>query len=44
MPPLVIVIQLTELWAVHAQRLPVTTEILPLNAVDGTDTLGGDTL
>jgi hypothetical protein len=28
LPPLVIVIQVTELVAVHAQRLPVITEIL----------------
>ncbi len=44
MPPLVIVIQLTELVAVHAHRLPVTTETLPFNPVDGADTFAGDTL
>ena len=44
LPPLVIVIQASELVAVHAQELPVITETLPLNPVDGADTLGGDTL
>ena len=44
MPPLVIVIQGTELVAAQAQPEPVTTERLPLSPVDGADTLAGDTL
>jgi hypothetical protein len=42
--PPVIVIQGTELEAVHAQRLPVNTETLLLSPVCGADTLVGDTL
>jgi hypothetical protein len=42
--PLVIVIQLTELTAVHAQLEPVVTAMLELVPVEGTDTLVGDTL
>ena len=42
--PLVTVIHATELVVVHAQELPVITEMLPLNPVDGADTLGGETL
>jgi hypothetical protein len=44
MPPLVIVIQGTELTGVQAQALPVITEILLLSPVDGAATLVGDTL
>lgn len=44
MPPLVIVIQATELVAVQAQPDPVTTEILLLSPVNGADTLVEDTL
>jgi hypothetical protein len=44
MPPLVTAIQGTGLVAVHAQRLPVTTEILLLSPVSGAATLAGDTL
>jgi hypothetical protein len=40
----VIVIHATELTDVHAQLEPVTTEMLPLLPVEGTDTLVGDTL
>ena len=44
MPPLVIVIQATELVAAQAQPEPVTTERLPFSPVNGADTLAGDTL
>ena len=44
MPPLVTVIQAAVLAGVHAQALPVITEILLLSPVDGADTLVGDTL
>jgi hypothetical protein len=44
MPPLVIVIQATELVADQAQLEPVTTERLPFSPVNGADTLAGDTL
>jgi hypothetical protein len=44
MPPLVTVIQATELTGVHAQELPVITEMLLLSPVDGAATLVGDTL
>jgi hypothetical protein len=44
MPPLVTVIQPTELVAVHAQELPVVTAILLLRPVDGAETLVGDAL
>jgi hypothetical protein len=44
MPPLVIVIQGTELVAVHPQPEPVMTERLPFSPVNGADTLAGDTL
>ena len=44
MPPLVIVIQGTWLTGVHAQALPVVTEMLPFIPVDGAVTLNGDTL
>jgi hypothetical protein len=40
----VIVIQLTELTAVHAQLDPVMIEMLPRLPVDAADTLVGDTL
>jgi hypothetical protein len=40
---LVIVIQLTELVAVHAQLDPVTMETLPLRPLDAAETLVGDT-
>jgi hypothetical protein len=39
----VIVIQLTELTADHAQLEPVVIETLPIIPVDGTDTAVGDT-
>src|SRR5688500_12284577 len=39
----VIVTQLTLLVAVHEHAVPVVTDRLPLVAVDGTDTLVGDT-
>jgi hypothetical protein len=38
------VIQLWALVAVHEQLEPVITEMLPLNGVDGTDWLSGDTV
>jgi hypothetical protein len=41
--PLATVIQLCGLVAVHAQLEPVITETAPLNGVDGTDWLSGDT-
>ena len=44
MPPLVIVIQGTVLVGVHAQELPVVTEILLLRPVDGAETVVGVTL
>jgi hypothetical protein len=44
MPPLVIVIQGTELTGVHAQLEPVTTEMLLLSPVDSAETVVGDTL
>jgi hypothetical protein len=44
LPPLVIVIQLTGLVAVHAQLDPVVTAILPLLPDEATETLVGDTL
>ena len=44
MPPLVIVIQATELVAVQAQPEPVTTERLLFMPVEGADTLVGETL
>jgi hypothetical protein len=44
LPPLVTVIQLTELVAVHAQLEPVTTEMLWLAPVDDTDTFVGVTV
>ena len=44
MPPLVIVIQGTELTGVQAQELPVITEMLLLSPVDGAETVIGDTL
>jgi hypothetical protein len=44
MPPLVIVIQGTELTGVHAQLDPVTTEMLLLSPADDVDTVVGDTL
>jgi hypothetical protein len=43
-PPLVIVIQLTALPAVHAQLDPVVTAMLPLVPVAGAFTADGDTL
>ena len=43
-PPLVIVIQGTVLTGVHAQELPVITEMLLLSPVDTADTVEGDTL
>jgi hypothetical protein len=43
-PPLVIVIQLTALVAVHAQLEPVVTDTLPLVPVDGELMAVGDTL
>ena len=42
--PLVIVIQLTALVAVHAQLEPVVTATLPLVPVDGALTAVGDTV
>ena len=42
--PLVIVIQLTALLAVHAQLEPVVTATLPVLPVDGAETVVGDTL
>jgi hypothetical protein len=42
--PAVMVIQLTELVAVHAQLDPVVTAMLPLLPVEGTETLVGETL
>jgi hypothetical protein len=42
--PLVMVIQLTALVAVHAQLEPVTTLILALLPVEGTETFVGDTV
>ena len=42
--PPVIVIQGTALVAVHAQRPPVITEMLPLWPVESADMLVGDTL
>ena len=42
--PLVIVIQLTALVAVHAQLDPVVTDTLPLLPVDGAFTDVGDTV
>ena len=42
--PLVMVIQLTLLVAVHAQLVPVLTERLPVFAVEGTATLVVDRL
>ena len=42
--PAVMVIQLTELVAVHAQLDPVVTATLWLEPVEGTDTLVGETL
>jgi len=42
--PLAIVIQLTWLVAVHEHAVPVVTEIVPVFAVDGTDTLVVPTL
>ena len=42
--PPVIVIQGTALVAVHAQRPPVITEMLPLWPVESADVLVGDTL
>ena len=44
MPPLVTVIHGTELTAVHAQELPVITEMLLLSPVDGAETLVDDRL
>lgn len=44
MPPLVIVIQGTVLVGVHAQELPVVTEMLLLRPVDEADTVVGVTL
>jgi hypothetical protein len=44
MPPLVIVIQGTVLTGVHAQELPVITEMLLLSPADDVDTVVGDTL
>ena len=44
MPPLVIVIQGTWLTGVHAQALPVVTEMLPFIPVNGAVTLNGATL
>lgn len=44
MPPLVTVIQLTVLAGVHAQALPVITEMLLLRPVAGADTVVGDAL
>jgi hypothetical protein len=43
-PPLVMVIQATVLAGVHAQELPVVTEMLLLRPVDGADTLVGEAL
>jgi hypothetical protein len=42
--PLVIVIQLTELVAVHEQLAPVETESALVLPIDGTDTLVGVTV
>ena len=42
--PLVIVIQLTALVAVHAQLEPVVTDTLALNPLDDADTVVGDTV
>ena len=44
MPPLVMVIQGTELTGVHAQLEPVVTPMLLLSPVDNADTVAGDTL
>ena len=44
LPPLVIVIQLTELTAVHAQLEPVVTAMLAFVPVAGAEALVGDTL
>jgi hypothetical protein len=41
---LVIVIQLDELAAVHAQLEPVTIEMLPFSPVDAAETLVGETV
>ena len=41
--PLVMVIQLTELTAVHAQLEPVITVMLPTLPVDGTEIVVGET-
>jgi hypothetical protein len=43
-PPLVMVIQASVVAGVHAQELPVVTEMLLLRPVDGADTLVGETL
>jgi hypothetical protein len=43
-PPLVIVIQGTVLIGVHAQELPVITEMLLLSPVDSAETVVGDAL
>ena len=44
MPPLVIVIQVSVVVGVHAQELPVITEMLLFIPVDGAFTTVGDTL
>ena len=44
MPPLVIVIHATVLAGVHAQELPVVTEMLLLSPVDSAETVVGDAL
>jgi len=44
MPPLVTVIQAAVLAGVHAQELPVMTEMALVSPVDGADTVMGDTL